>query len=99
MEIQETGNNIIGKIEGRLDTICAMSLDKDFKQLAEKADKSIIIDCSKLEYVCSSGLRLFLMLHKAACQKGGSFSLTHVNDEIAKIFKITGLATLLKIQN
>ena len=61
--IQEQADGIKALFEGRLDTPAAIKAQQDMAPLMENADKIITLDCTKLEYISSSGLRLFLALH------------------------------------
>lgn len=86
-------------LDGRLDTASAVQCEQDFKPLVENADKEITLDCTKLEYISSSGLRLFLSLRKATEAKGGKLIIEHINDEIRNIFTLTGFFKLFDIRS
>ena len=60
IEIKEQDGGIIAVFDGRFDTPAAVQAQQDMAPLMENADKEITLDCTKLEYVSSSGLRLFL---------------------------------------
>ncbi len=83
---------------GRLDTPSAATAEKEIIPLLENADKEIIIDCSELEYISSSGLRLFLTVRKEASAKGGKVIVEHINDDVRKVFLMTGFANLFEIR-
>ena len=72
MEVNITReNNIITvRFSGRMDTPGAQEITPKMNTLAEEADKTIILDCTDLSYISSSGLRIFLTLRKAAADKG-----------------------------
>ena len=63
------------------------------------ADKEIILDCTNLEYISSSGLRLFLTVRKEASVKGGKVIIQNINEEIRKVFMMTGFFNLFDIRN
>jgi anti-sigma B factor antagonist len=65
--------------------------------LMENADKEITLDCTNLEYISSSGLRLFLALRKETSLKGGKVIIKNINDEIKKVFMMTGFFNLFEI--
>ena len=65
-----------------------------------KADAAgtIILDCTELSYISSSGLRIFLTLRKAAAEKGGRVIVRNIGNEIRSVFMMTGFLNLFEIQ-
>lgn len=97
-EIKTEGNMVSVMIEGRLDTANAVECEKDFQPLRDNADKEIVLDCTNLEYISSSGLRLFLSLRKDVQTQGGKLIIEHINDDIRNVFTITGFFKLFDIR-
>ncbi len=87
-----------GVLIGRLDTVQAEQAGRDMQPLMEHAEEKIVLDCTGLEYISSSGLRLFLTLRKKVAEEGGSMVITHINDEIRNVFTITGFFKLFDIR-
>ena len=81
-------------LEGRLDTTTAPSLEKF---IGENYDGkgSIVINCKKLEYVSSAGLRVFLSTQK---QAKGKMKLTNVCELVMEVFEMTGFVDILVIE-
>ncbi len=100
MEIQiEKGNGqTTAFLKGRLDTPAAIEVTPVMDGLAADSAGTIILDCSELEYISSSGLRLFLTLRKAAAQHGGRVIVRSINDVIRGVFMMTGFLNLFEIQ-
>lgn len=98
LTINNDGEKIVGLLVGRLDTVAAAQFEKDMQPLMENADKAIVLDCSSLEYISSSGLRLFLTLRKQTMAKGGSVTIKGVSNEIRQIFTITGFINLFAFE-
>ena len=98
IEIKESNGGYFAVLSGWLDTNVATEFLEDLKTLEDHADKAIEIDCGKLEYICSLGLRGLLKLKKLSAARGGSLVLTHVNDEIQKILTLTGFIKLFDIR-
>ena len=94
---KEEENNLVMYFEGRLDTAAAAQTEEDMKPLYECAGHDIILDCEGLEYISSSGLRLFLGLLKAAKPKGSTVTITNLNDDIRQVFDETGFTTIINI--
>lgn len=90
------GKNYTLKVQGRVDTITAPDLEKAIASIMEDADK-IVLDLEKLEYVSSSGLRVFLSTHKMMMAKGG-LTITNVNESVMEVFDITGFSSALTIE-
>ncbi len=98
IEIKEQNGSYLGILTGWIDTAEATQFLEDLQPLMNNAGKSIEIDCSKLEYMCSLGLRGLLKLKKESAAKGGSLVLMHVEGEFQKIMKITGFDKLFDIR-
>ena len=63
---KEENNNYVMFFEGRLDTAAAPQVEKEVQPLNDCTGHDIILDCSKLDYISSSGLRIFLAILKNA---------------------------------
>jgi len=98
IEIKELNGGYTAVFEGRLDTPAAVKAQQDIAPLLEHADQVITLDCTGLEYISSSGLRLFLTLRKEASAKGGKVVIEHINDDIKKVFMMTGFFNLFEIK-
>ena len=68
--IEEQPQGILSTVSGRLDTPAAVKAQQEIAPLLEHADQVITLDCKDLEYISSSGLRLFLTIRKEAAAKG-----------------------------
>ena len=100
MEVRINENEAVITVElvGRLDTAAAQEFSPQLLPLQEKADKTIVIDCSEMTYISSSGLRIFLTLRKAAAVKGGKVIIKNINDDIRSVFMMTGFLNLFEIE-
>ena len=63
---REEGKDLIMAFEGRLDTAAAPQTEKDMEVLTDCMGHDIVLDCTKMEYISSSGLRIFLGILKNA---------------------------------
>ena len=97
-EIVESGNQLIAKFSGRLDTAAAVQTTEEVKPLLDASDKEIILDCSALEYISSSGLRIFLSIRKEAAAHGSKVVVRHINNDIRQVFMMTGFVSLFVIE-
>lgn len=98
IEIKQQNDSYVGILYGWIDTAEASQFMEDLKTLMVNANKSIELDCEKLDYICSLGLRGLLQLKKESSAKGGSLVLTHVDGEVKKILTMTGFIKLFDIR-
>ncbi|MBQ3416516.1 MAG: STAS domain-containing protein [Ruminococcus sp.] len=79
---------------GRLDTITAPHL-LAFYEAHKDQVKSVRIDCKKLDYISSAGLRVLLIMHKGCV---GGVTLFGVNDVVREILEQTGFDAAVNIE-
>lgn len=96
--IKEQNDEIVVLFSGRLDTAAASQTEADLKPLYDCENKVIVLDCAQLEYISSSGLRIFLSLLKASKAKGGQVVISNMNDEIRNVFTMTGFNSLFQFR-
>lgn len=99
MEIYEkkAESCIIVGIIGRLDTTNYGILENKMKELIDNKQIRILVDCSKMDYVSSSGLRILLMTLKSITQANGKFVLCELQENIKEIFEISGFNSIFEI--
>ena len=81
-------------LEGRLDTTTAPELESFINKNFD-GEKALVIDCEKLQYVSSAGLRVLLAAQK---KTKGSMKLTNVCELVMEVFEMTGFADILVIE-
>ena len=69
--IQQSEDKYLITLEGEMDTAAAVEVEKQLQPLYNTNGQDVIIDCSKLEYIASSGLRILISILKGA-KAGGS---------------------------
>lgn len=94
LSINNNGDKVVGVLDGRLDTAASADFAADMQPLIDAADKHIVLDCTKLQFISSSGLRLFLTLRKATIAKGGDVTIIGATPEVKQVFTITGFVSL-----
>ena len=96
IEIIKNVEETVIKVDGRLDTNTAPSLEKTINEDIGDT-KNIVLDFSGLEYISSAGLRVLLSAQKKM-QKVGTMKLINVSAEVNEVFDITGFADILNIE-
>ena len=88
--IETTEGKALVTFEGILDSYIAEEVGEQLVQLYELEDTEITLDCTKLEYIASSGLRLFLLLLRNTMANGCKIFIKGAASELMDIFKATG---------
>jgi anti-anti-sigma factor len=92
--LEKRDGKMVATLIGELDTAAAIDVEKALQPLYESKGVDVVIDCEKLEYIASSGLRILLSILKKTKAGGSKVTLLNVNDEIRSIFELTGFISL-----
>ena len=96
--IQEIDGKIVATLSGELDTAAAPQAQIDLQPLLESKGKDIVIDCTELEYIASSGLRLLLGILKDAKEVGSRVVLKNVNEVVRDVLDLTGFVSIFEFE-
>lgn len=94
----EENNTLVMKLEGRLDTAASPLVEKDMQPLLKDKDHDVILDCTALEYISSSGLRLFLTVLKGVKSNQHHVYIKGISDDIRNVFAMTGFINLFEFK-
>lgn len=97
IDISKEGNTITALFDGRLDTVAAQQIADTIDPLLQHADRNIILDCGKMPFISSSGLRIFLKIRKEVSAKGGKMYLRNVCPDVMQVFKMTKLDDIFEV--
>ncbi len=84
-------------VEGRVDTTNALEFEKPLTEVINGGCKKLILDCSGLNYISSSGLRIFLVVQKKMKALNGHFILCCLQPSIREIFDISGFSSIFSM--
>ena len=96
--IIEQNGKLTAYLEGSLDTAASGQTALELAPLKNCQGHDIDIDCSKLTYISSSGLRILLTIRKNASAVGSSVTLIGVSDDIRDVLTTTGFHNLFTIK-
>ena len=97
-QILKEGGKTIIKTGERIDTLNASQFEAEIQPALEQG-VDLEIDCTELNYMASSGLRIFqATMRNVVRSLGGQMKLTHVNDDIFDILKMTGFNRHITIE-
>jgi len=95
--IKEDGKTII-KTAARIDTMNAAQFEQDIQPALADGGVEIVMDCSDLTYMASSGLRVIQKTMRTVMQHKGDFKMVNVNPEIYKVLAMTGFTKFMKVE-
>jgi len=99
MDIIETRQQqiTIFSLAGRLDSNSSPEFDKKIIQAMENGFRYIILDCQKLDYITSAGLRVVVKTAKKLKPEQGRIILCAMADYVKEVFEIAGFDSFLPI--
>jgi anti-sigma B factor antagonist len=95
-KIEENDGIMTVCLEGRLDTSASDATEAELKPVYETECKEIILDCTQLEYIASSGLRLFLNMLIDTKPQGKHLVIKGMTQPLRDVFDITGFSNLFE---
>lgn len=95
IQIENLENSVLATLTGSLDTDAAMQAES---QLLAIEPTDITLDCTAVDYIASSGLRLFLQLVKRARSVGKKVALRGVQPSVMEILKVTHFDQMFTIE-
>ena len=98
IKIVKQEKEILVTLEGRLDTLVSPEVSAELEPVIQDATGTIILDCRKMSYISSSGLRIFLTIRKAAAAAGGKVIVRGLLPEVRSVFMMTGFLNLFQIE-
>lgn len=96
--IEQLEGKFLVSLEGELDSAAAVEVEQLLQPLYKTEGRDVIIECAKLEYIASSGLRILISILKGAKAGGSKVVLKNLNEDIQSVFKLTGFISLFDIE-
>ena len=93
----QNGGCLTIALEGRMDITTAPDLEQVVNTSLDGVT-GLVIDCAKLTYISSAGLRVLLLAQKKMSRQGGSMKVIHINDIVMEVFVAMGLADIMTIE-
>lgn len=81
-----------------LDTLHLRELQEYFETLEVAPGDIVIIDCKGMSYICSSGLRAFLTMHKEVTAKTAKLIIRNLEPLVKGVFDMSGFSHIFNIE-
>ncbi len=97
VQVASSGDFSIVSVEGRIDTTNANEFEKAMMSVVESGSSKIVLNCTGLSYISSSGLRIFLIVQKKMMATKGLLRICNLQPVIKEVFDISGFSTIFSI--
>ena len=99
MEFTETktGDFLVINLIGQLKSTQHTELQNLLAGVLNQGEKNIILNCSGLTYITSSGLRIFLLALKKITAMSGKLRIAGLRENIREIMVIAGFTSIFNI--
>lgn len=94
---QSDDKEIFVSVSGEIDAYTAPKLREELLPLTEGKNKVITVNLKDVSYMDSTGLGVFVGLLKQLNNNEGELKLVDLSDRMKRLFKITGLSTIMNI--
>ena len=83
--------------QGRLDNANSQAFEKEALGVIDGGGRWLVVDMGSLDYISSAGLRVVITLAKRMRAAGGRLGFCSLKAEVADVFEISGVDTLVEI--
>ncbi len=80
---------------GRLDPSGAQALEIRVADVVGRGEPAVVLDCSRISYVASSGLRALLLSTRICQQGGGDLTVAALRPDCRRVVEVSGLLAFL----
>ena len=101
MKIDERIINDIPVLElsGRFDALTSEHLDERLSSVIESGARNICLDCTAVEFISSSALRIMLSGLKKVKRNQGTIVLAAMPDHVKEVFDLAGFLELFTVHD
>ena len=86
------------EVAGEVDIYTCQELKEQLYQVIDEYGKNLVLDCSQLNYIDSTGLGVFVAVLKKTKLIDKEVRIENLKDNIKKLFVITSLDKLFSIE-
>jgi anti-anti-sigma factor len=86
-------------IDGPLDAVHLNEVKEKIAETEPQLGDVITLDCTEMSYICSSGLRVFLQMHKDVTAAGGKLIIKGLQPLVKNVFDMTGFSNVFNMED
>ena len=92
-----SGSVVVLRADGRLDAAGAVVFEQEMLGRVAAGARRIVVDCSKLDYINSAGLRVLLIAAKRLAADSGALALAAATGQIRSVLEIVGFDSVFPV--
>ena len=85
-------------IDYPMNSLNLKEMENNINSLEVNLGDLVIVDCQGMDYICSSGLRVFLGLYKTLAQKGAKLIIRNLQPLVKNVFDMSGFSQIFNIE-
>ena len=85
-------------IDYPMNSLNLKEMENNINSLEVNLGDLVIVDCQGMDYICSSGLRVFLGLYKTLAQKGVKLIIRNLQPLVKNVFDMSGFSQIFNIE-
>lgn len=90
-------NITVLRVDGSVDAGSSDLLAAKIDEIRAGQNNRIIMDCSRMKFISSSGMRVFLAVEDDIKARGGGLKFAAVPDPVLNVFKKVGISEVFRI--
>ncbi|NLY42412.1 MAG: STAS domain-containing protein [Clostridiaceae bacterium] len=95
---EEQDDEIVVTLSGEIDISTVAKLREELYAIVDNNDKNLRLECTNLKYIDSTGLGVLVGVLKKVKKKSKDIYISNLNQNIKKLFVITGLNKVFIIE-
>ena len=100
LKTREVDNNVVVYLAGRVDVHLASEIEGELNDLIKQyGDRNFVLNLDEVEYMSSSGLRVFVSLMRNLKESERALKLSNLSVGVNKIFEVVELMDMFEIYN
>ena len=97
LKVDDRGKAKVVSLTGKMDVSLSVTIEQELEELVESGANNLILEISGVEYLSSSGIRVFISIMRKVKGKQGKIVLAQVPETIKKILKTVDLEDLFEV--
>lgn len=97
--INQVEDRLVVTLIGDFDNAASSQAERSLAPVYDFTDGDILIDCTQLNYISSSGLRILLNIYKHTRVNGHKAILKGLSEDVKEVFQLSGFLQLYIVED